>query len=124
MKKGLIVASVLWLLTLGTAWGANTVTKSGNFIYISFDGATDLDFTNDSTINLPQGCYLQSINVKAAAANSVLTVRHNGANGIPIFLLKDLQGGSSVMYFGGVSCKPFIKGSEVSAGVVAVFQLK
>jgi hypothetical protein len=124
LRRVLVVASALWLLALGPAWGANTITKAGNFIYITFDGATDLDFTTDSTIKLPNGCYLQSINVKAAAANNVLTVRHNGANGIPIFLLKDLQGGTSVMYFGGVSCKPYIKGSEVSAGVAAVFQVK
>jgi hypothetical protein len=124
LKRGLVVALALWLLTLGPAWGANTVTKAGNFIHITFDGATDLDFSTDSTINLPKGCYLQSINVKAAAANNVMTVRHNGATGVPMFLLKDVQGGSSVMYFNGASCKPYIKGTEVSAGITAVFQLK
>jgi hypothetical protein len=124
LKRGLVVAVALWLLTLGPAWGANTVTKAGNFIYIVFDGATDLNFSTDSTINLPQGCCLQSINVKAAAANNVMTVRHNGATGVPLFLLKDAQGGSSVMYFHGASCKPYIKGAEVSAGLAAVFQLK
>jgi hypothetical protein len=124
LKRGLVAALAMWLLTLGPAWAANTVSKAGNFISITFDGATDLDFSTDSTINLPQGCYLQSINVRAAAANNYLTVRHNGATGVPMFLLKDVQGGSSVMYFNGTFYKPYIKETEVSAGVAAVFQLK
>jgi hypothetical protein len=124
LKRRLVVALALWLLTLGPAWGANTVIKAGNFIYVTFDGATNLDFTTDSTIKLPGGCYLESINVKAAAANNVLTVRHNGAAGIPMFMLKDTVGGTSVMYFNGTFCKPYIKGTEVSNGLSAVFQLK
>ena len=106
------------------AWGANSVAKSGRFIHIVFDGSTDLDFSTEPVINVPTGCYLQSINVKANAAADVLTVRHGGASGVPMFLLKDIQGRASVMYFDGVFCKPYIKGTEVSNGVAAVFQIK
>jgi hypothetical protein len=124
LRKGVVVGLALWMLLLGTAWGANTVTKGGSFIHIIFDGITDLNFSTDPTINLPNGCSLQSINVMANNPNDVLTVRHKGAAGVPMFLLKDVQGGASVMYFNGVFCKPYIKGSEVSTGVAAVFQIK
>jgi hypothetical protein len=123
-KKILLVILTLGLLAPGVAWGANSVAKSGRFIHIVFDGSTDLDFATDTVINLPTGCYLQSINVMANAASDVLTVRHGGATGVPMFLLKDVQGGASVMYFDGVFCKPYIKGTEVSNGVAAVFQIK
>jgi hypothetical protein len=123
-KKILLVILTLGRLAPGVAWGANSVAKSGRFIHIVFDGSTDLDFSSDPVINLPTGCYLQSINALANAASDVLTVRHGGATGVPMFLLKDAQGGASVMYFDGVFCKPYIKGTEVSNGVAAVFQIK
>ena len=124
MRTILLVILTLGFLAPGVAWGANTVAKSGRFIHVVFDGSTDLDFSTDPVINLPTGCYLQSINVRANAAADVLTVRHGGASGAPMFLLKDVQGGASVMYFDGVFCKPYIKGAEVSNGVAVVFQIK
>jgi hypothetical protein len=120
----LLVMLVLGLMMANAAGAANTVTKSGNFVTVVFDGSTDLDFATNATISLPNGCSLHSIMVRSNAANDVVKVRWGSATGTVIFDFKDILGGGGIKYFNGVWCKPYLKGSEVSPNVEVIFQVQ
>ncbi len=119
--KRLVILAIL--LTLPVSAWANSVSKDGNFVNVTFDGSNDFDLS----------AYLGSKNVtlfyisqNAVAANDTLTVRNNSASGVAIYgPFKDVTGSGLNRYFNPPRVlKPYVKGSEATAGSKATFEVE
>lgn len=66
---------------------ALTIAGSKGFINVTFDGNLKWDVTSGSGLDndLPNGVRVKSIQIVAAAANDVFTIRDGGATGIIIY---------------------------------------
>jgi len=99
------------------------ILKDGNFVNVTFDGATDLDLCaelNCKYVNL----YYVSQN--AVAVNNSLTVRMNSTAGVAIYgPFVDVTGGGNHRYFWPPrSLKVFVKGTEATSGSKATFEVE
>ena len=95
------------------AWAANTTVVDGQFIYVTFDGATAWSIKADA--KLTKGAAIYSISIRPAAADAA-TVRNQAAAGIPIFAYASSTGDALIEYYGGVQASPYVVGNEVTNG--------
>jgi len=113
MKK-LVLALFLVCLMTSVVVAANSTIVDRNFIYVIFDGTSSWSILTDG--KMPNGCSLWTIAIKPNAANDNAIVRNLNATGIPIFDFKDTTGGGILDNYGGVPAKPYVVGTEVTAG--------
>ncbi len=119
--KRLIVIAILLVLPL-SAGAVNSISKDGNFINVTFDGATDFDMC---AYLGSQNVTLYAITQDAVAANDTLTVRHGSTSGIRIYgPFKDITGGGLIRYYKPRVVKPFVLGTEATAGSKATFEVE
>jgi hypothetical protein len=97
---------------------ANTVTKDGNVVSVTFDGAAAFDLA--AYLSAPH-VRLRKLVLYPAAANDVFTVRQGGASGPVLYKCKDTAGAGRDPDFPGVPCKPYVKGDEVPANGLISF---
>jgi len=108
---------------------ALTISKNGNFINVTFDGATAWDVTSGSglTQDVPNGLNIRSIQMIPAAQNDVLTVRLGSATGTIIFKGKAADAyDSKIKYFMNSPekrYKLYVKGDEATSGVMMIIEV-
>jgi len=102
---------------------ANTAKRYGNRIVYTSDGSlNDIDFTDPHGVNLPNGCYVYSIQQHSGTAGKKAKVwDKNWAD--EAFWDPDIDtiGTGFVEYWPWEFCKILIKGGEVDAGVKLYF---
>ena len=102
---------------------SNQAVVDGNFVNVTFDGSTDFDLCAFLGCNAVTLFYVSQ---NAVAANDTLTVRNNSATGVAIYgPFKDTLGGGQHRYFGPFrAVRPYVKGSEATAGSKATFEVE
>ena len=97
--------------------------KGGNFVTITFDGSTDFDLC--AYLGVPE-VTLFAISQNAVAANDTLTVRNGSASGVAIYgPFSDITGAGLIRYFvPSRVVKPYVKGTEATAGSKATFEVE
>jgi hypothetical protein len=99
---------------------ANTVSKSGQVITAVFDGAADLDLS--AFLGSAPSLRLRKLMFYPAAAGNTFIVREGAATGPIIAQIKDTTGGGRDMdFYSGFFCKPYVKGTEVTANSIISF---
>ncbi len=99
---------------------ANTVSKLGQVVSVTFDGAEDFDLAG--FLGSAPNVQLRKLTFFPAAAGDVFTVREGYNAGPVIAKIKDTTGGGRDMDFPGrFFCKPVVKGTEVTAGSIISF---
>ena len=101
----------------------NTITKDGNFVNVTFDGSTDFDLCAALGVN---SVTLYAITLDAKAVNDTLTVRQRSATGVRIFgpFIDSTLSGLFRPYWPARVLKPYVKGSEATAGSKATFEVE
>lgn len=118
--KRLIILAILLTLPI-SAW-ANTVSKDGNFINVTFDGSTYFDMCEYLGV---KNVTLYTITQDAVAANDTLTVRNGSSSGVRIYgPFKDITGGGLIRYYLPRVVKPYVVGTEATAGSKATFEVQ
>ncbi len=99
---------------------ANTVSKLGQVVSVTFDGAEDFDLAGFLGSN--PSLRLRKLIFFPAAAGAAFIVREAYNAGPVIAQVKDTTGGGRDMDFHGCFfCKPYVKGTEVTAGSLISF---
>ena len=119
--KRLIVLAILITLPI-SAGAVNTVSKDGNFVNVTFDGATSFDLC---AYLGAKNVTLFAITQDAVAANDTLTVRNGSTSGVRIYgPFKDITGGGLIRYYKPRVVQPFVLGTEATAGSKATFEVE
>lgn len=101
----------------------NKVSSSGNFVNVTFDGSTDFDLC--AYLNV-KSVTLYAISQDVNAANDTLTVRNNGGTGVRIYGPFVDASGSGLLrkYDEPRVVKPYVLGTEATAGSKATFEVE
>lgn len=106
---------------------ALTIASSGNFINVTFDGATAWDCTSSSglTKDATAGLKVKSIQIIPAATADVFTIRTDSATGTMIYKGKAADAYEHfIKYFHTDRLlKLYVKGNEVTTGVVMIIEI-
>jgi hypothetical protein len=99
---------------------ANSVSKIGQVVSVTFDGAEDFDLAG--FLGFAPGLVLRKMVFFPFAAGDTVTVREVYNAGPIIAKLKDAAGeGLQLDFPGRFVCHPVVKGSEVTAGSIISF---
>lgn len=99
---------------------SNSVSKIGQVVSVTFDGAEDFDLAG--FLGFAPGVRLTKIVFFPAAAGNTVTIREIYNAGPIIAKLKDVAGGGLQLDFPGrFVCHPVVKGSEVTANSIISF---